>query len=114
MRTACARRGSAADRSPGGGPADQPPTRQTSGSRGAPPSRQSAALRPRGPCPQRTCPTRHGTRRGEHGGQDRLAEALVAPCALEGRHYLPETVYRPMIVTLGMVGETEVVVCQSV
>ena len=52
---------------PGGGPADRSPTRQTSGSRGAQPPRQSGALRPQGPCPRRTCPARHGTRRGRHG-----------------------------------------------
>ena len=41
---------------------------------------------------------------GDHGGQDDLTEALVAPRPVEGRHGLPEAVDRPTIVTLGMVG----------
>ena len=38
----------------------------------------------------------------------------MAPCPLEGRHGLPEAVDRPPIVTLGLVGEAEVVVRQRV
>ena len=41
---------------------------------------------------------------GEHGGQDDLTEALVAPRPVEGRHGLPEAVDRPTIVALGLVG----------
>ena len=41
---------------------------------------------------------------GVHGGQENLAEALVAPRPLEGRHGLPEAVDRPTIVALGLVG----------
>ena len=45
-----------------------------------------------------------------HGGQGRLAEALVAPRPVEGRHGLPEAVDRPPIVALGLVGQAEVAV----
>ena len=51
---------------------------------------------------------------GVHGGQDELAEALVAPRPLEGRHGLPEAVDRPTIVALGLVGLAEVLVRQRV
>ena len=44
---------------------------------------------------------------GDHGGQDDLPEALVAPRPLEGRHGLPEAVDRPTIVALGLVGMAE-------
>ena len=49
---------------------------------------------------------------GEHGGQEDLAEALVAPRPVEGRHGLPEAVDRPTIVALGLVGYAEVLVRQ--
>src|SRR4029453_13374911 len=52
-------------------------------------------------------------RRGEHGG-DQLTEALVALHTVEGRHGLPETVDRPTIVALGLVGDAEVYVRQQV
>ena len=38
---------------------------------------------------------------GEHSGQDKLTEALVAPRPLEECHGLPEAVNRPTIVALG-------------
>ena len=41
---------------------------------------------------------------GEHGGQEELTEALVAPHPLQGRYGLPEAVDRPTIVALGLVG----------
>ena len=44
---------------------------------------------------------------GEHGGQDDLTEALVAPRPVEGRHGLPEAVDRPTIVALGVVDDAE-------
>ena len=50
-------------------------TRQTRGSQDAPPSRQSAALLRQGPSPRRTCPVRHGTRRGRHGPARRAGRA---------------------------------------
>ena len=49
---------------------------------------------------------------GGHGGQEDLAEALVAPRPVEGRHGLPEAVDRPTIVALGLVGVAEVLVRQ--
>jgi hypothetical protein len=49
---------------------------------------------------------------GEHDGQENLTKALVAPRPAEGRHGLPEAVDRPIIVTLGMVGQAEVLVRQ--
>src|SRR2546422_11101448 len=51
---------------------------------------------------------------GEHGGQEDLTEALVAPRPLEGRHGLPEAVNRPTIVALGLIDPTEVAVRQCV
>ncbi len=51
---------------------------------------------------------------GEHGGQEDLTQALVAPRPLEGRHGLPEAFDRPTIVPLGLVGSTEVAVRQCV
>ena len=45
-----------------------------------------------------------------HGGQEYLAEALVAPRPVEGCHGLPKAVDRPTIVALGMVGLAEVLV----
>ena len=44
---------------------------------------------------------------GDHGGQEDLTEALVAPRPIEGRHGLPEAVDRPTIVALGVVGSAE-------
>ena len=55
-------------------------------------------------------PGEEGT--GEHGGQDGVPEALMAPRPVEGRHGLPEAVDRPTIVALGSVGEAEVIVRQ--
>src|SRR5947209_18042967 len=49
---------------------------------------------------------------GEHGG-DQLTEALVALHTVEGRHGLPETVERPTIVALRLVGNAEVYVRQQ-
>ena len=49
---------------------------------------------------------------GEHGGQEGLTEALVAPRPVEGRHGLPQAVDRPTIVTLGMVGWAKILVRQ--
>jgi hypothetical protein len=49
---------------------------------------------------------------GEHGGHDDLTEALVAPRPIEGRHSLPEAVYGPTVVALGLVGCAEVLVRQ--
>src|SRR5215831_19886903 len=49
---------------------------------------------------------------GNHGRQVGEAEALVAPCPVEGRHGLPQAVDGPPIVTLGIVGEAEVPVRQ--
>ena len=49
---------------------------------------------------------------GEHGGQDDLTEALVAPRPVEGCHGLPEAVDRPTIVALGLVGLAEALVRQ--
>jgi hypothetical protein len=51
---------------------------------------------------------------GVHGGQENPAEALVAPCPLEGHHSLPEAVDRPSIITLGLIGVAEVLVRQRV
>ena len=51
---------------------------------------------------------------GAYGGQNELTEALMAWRPVEGRHGLPEAVYRPMMVTLGRVGCAEVVICQCV
>src|SRR5437870_1930387 len=48
---------------------------------------------------------------GDHGEQEKLAEALVASCPIERRHGLPQAVYRPTIVTLGLVGAAEGIVC---
>src|SRR6266545_3773765 len=50
---------------------------------------------------------------GEHRG-DQLTEALVALHPVEGCHGLPETVDRPTIVALTLVGEAEVYVRQQV
>src|SRR5437016_1734168 len=49
---------------------------------------------------------------GEHGGQEDLAEALIAPWTIEGRHGLPERVDRPTIVAQGLVGCAKIVVRQ--
>jgi hypothetical protein len=49
---------------------------------------------------------------GDHSRQDNLAEALVAPRPIEGRHRMPEAVNRPLIVALGLVGYAEIVVRQ--
>ena len=49
---------------------------------------------------------------GGHGGQENLAEALVALRTLEGRHGLPEAGYRSTIVTLVFVGKAEVPIRQ--
>src|SRR6266702_745360 len=51
---------------------------------------------------------------GAYGGQDDLAEVLVAPRPLERCQSLPEAVDRPTRVTLGLVGLTEVEVRQRV
>jgi len=51
---------------------------------------------------------------GDHSGQVSLAQALAAPCPIEGPHSLPEAVYRSMIVALGMVGSAEVLIFQRV
>ena len=51
---------------------------------------------------------------GTHGGQHHLAEALVAPCPVEGRHSLSEAVDRPTIVPLALVGSAEIAVRQRV
>src|SRR5215218_5746571 len=51
-----------------------------------------------------------GTR--THGRRDDLPEALEALRSVEGCHGLPEAVERSTIVTLGLVGEAEVEVCQ--
>jgi len=45
--------------------------------------------------------------RDEHGGKDKLTEALAAPCSLEERRGLLEVIDGPTIVTLGLVGEAE-------
>jgi hypothetical protein len=45
---------------------------------------------------------------GEHGGQDELTEALVAPRPVEGGYGQPEAGDRPTIVALGTVGSAEV------
>jgi len=47
---------------------------------------------------------------GEHGGQENPAEKLVAPCPLQGRYGLPESVDRPPILALGLIDEAEVAV----
>ena len=57
-------------------------------------------------------PGKPGT--GEHGGQEHMTEALVAPRAVEGHHGLPEAIDRPTIVALGLVGVAEVLVRQRV
>jgi hypothetical protein len=44
---------------------------------------------------------------GEHGGQDGKTEALVTLRARKGRHGLPETVDRPTIVALRLVGHAQ-------
>ena len=49
---------------------------------------------------------------GEHGGQEDLPEALVAPRPIESRHGLLEAVDRPAIVTPGLIGSAEVAVRQ--
>jgi hypothetical protein len=49
---------------------------------------------------------------GVHGRQGDLPEALVAPCAIEGRHGLPETVEGLTIVALSMVSVAKVEVRQ--
>ena len=49
---------------------------------------------------------------GEHGGQEDLTEALVAPSPLEGRYGLPEILDRPPVIALGLIGPTEVAVRQ--
>jgi hypothetical protein len=41
---------------------------------------------------------------GEHGGEDELTEALVAPRPVEGCYGKPEAVDCPTIVALGMIG----------
>src|SRR5262245_32074545 len=43
----------------------------------------------------------------KRGGQDRMAEALVAPCPLEEPHGLPEAIDGLTIVALGLIGEAE-------
>ena len=53
-----------------------------------------------------------GTR--EHGGQEQLTAALVAQRPVKGRHSLPEAVDRSTIVTLGLIGDTKVLVRQRV
>src|SRR5262245_25948084 len=54
----------------------------------------------------------HGEpRTGHYNGQGDVAEALVAPCSVEGRYGLPEAGGRPTIVALGMVSEAEALVC---
>src|SRR5215211_4767440 len=55
---------------------------------------------------------RSEVRTGEHGGEEELTEALVAPCPVEERYGLPEAVNRPTIVALGTVGHTEGLVRQ--
>jgi hypothetical protein len=45
---------------------------------------------------------------GDHGGQEKLVEALVAPRPIEGGH---RRVNRPTIVALGLIGLAEVLVC---
>ena len=47
-----------------------------------------------------------------HGGEEDLPETLMAPRPLEECHGLLETVNRLTIVTLGQVGEAEVLVRQ--
>ena len=56
---------------------------------------------------------RREIRRGEHG-EDKLTEALMARYTVEGRHGLPETIDRPPIVALRLVGNAEVQVRQQV
>jgi hypothetical protein len=51
---------------------------------------------------------------GEHGGQDRSAEAFAASRTLEERHGLPEAVDRLTIVALCLVGEAEGLIRQRV
>jgi hypothetical protein len=51
---------------------------------------------------------------GEHGGQEDLHEALVAPRPIEERHGLPEAVDRPTIVALGLIGSAEAAIRQCV
>ena len=43
----------------------------------------------------------------EHGGQESLAKALVAPRPVEEHHGLPEAIDCLTIVALGLVGEAE-------
>jgi len=100
---------------PGGGTADRSRNRPTCGWRDEQPPRQSAAFFPRAlPSAKRAqLGMAHGElSTGLHSGQEDLAEALAASRSVEGHHGLPKAVDRPTIVTLSVVGEAEVVVCQ--
>jgi hypothetical protein len=50
---------------------------------------------------------RSEVRRGEHGGE-KLPETLMGLHTVQGRHALRETVDRPTIIALGLVGDAEV------
>ena len=84
---------------------------------GAPPA---SAIRspssPRVTSPQQMSLVRHGSQASQAractAGQGDLHRSAVTPCAVEGRHRLPEAVDRPTIVALGMVGVAKVEICQ--
>jgi hypothetical protein len=58
--------------------------------------------------------TRGEVSTGEHSRQENLTKALVALRPVEERHGLPQEVYCPTIVALGVVGLAEALVRQRV